>query len=73
MSDDPARDPARVRLMAIHAMRWSGVALVVFGLLVLTGRIAFSKELACVLLVVGLLDTLIMPTVLARRWRSPRP
>jgi hypothetical protein len=73
MSDDPARDPARARLMAIHLMRWSGVALVVFGLVVLSGRIAFPKELAYVLLLVGLVDTLVMPAVLARRWRSPRP
>jgi hypothetical protein len=72
MSDDPAPDPARARLLTIHVMRWSGVALVVSGLLVLTGRIAFPKEIAYVLLIVGLAGTLVMPTVLARRWRSPR-
>jgi hypothetical protein len=59
--------------MAIHAMRWAGVALVIFGLLVLNGRLSFPKEAGYILLVVGLVDALVMPTVLARRWRSPRP
>jgi hypothetical protein len=68
-------DPARPRLMIIQAMRWTGLVLVVFGLLVITGRagIDFPREAAYVLVVVGLIDALIMPTVLARRWRSPPP
>jgi hypothetical protein len=66
-------DPARARLMALHAMRWSGLALVIFGLLILRRPTAFPRELAYVLVLVGLIDALIMPKVLARRWRSPRP
>jgi hypothetical protein len=66
-------DPARARLIAIHAMRWSGVALVIFGLLVLYRPLPFPREVAQVLVIVGLIDALIMPTVLARRWRSPPP
>jgi hypothetical protein len=73
MSQDPAQDPARARLVAIHAMRWAGVALVIFGLLVLNGRVAIPKEAGYVLLVVGLIDAFVLPTVFARRWRSPRP
>jgi hypothetical protein len=71
MSDDPAR----ARLMTLHAMRWTGVALVLFGLLVITGRVNadFPREVGYALLVVGLVDALIMPTVFARRWRSPPP
>ena len=69
MSDDPAR----ARLMAIHAMRWAGLALVLFALLVIYRRIDLPIEAGYVLVVVGLLDALIMPTVLARRWRSPPP
>jgi hypothetical protein len=68
-------DPARARLMVMHVMRWTGVALVVFGLLVITGHAgtSFPREVAYVLVVVGLVDALIMPSVLARRWRSPPP
>jgi hypothetical protein len=68
-----SRDPARARLMAIHAMRWSGLALVLFGLMVIYGRIAFPREAGQTLVLVGIVDALIMPSVLARRWRSPRP
>ena len=59
--------------MAIHAMRWAGLALVLFALLVIYRRIDLPIEAGYVLVVVGLLDALIMPTVLARRWRSPPP
>ena len=68
-----SNDPARARLMAIHAMRWAGLALVLFALLVIYRRIDLPIEAGYVLVVVGLLDALIMPTVLARRWRSPPP
>lgn len=71
MSTDPARDPAKARYMAILAMRWTGVALVVFGLLVIYRRIDLPKEAGYVLFLVGIIDALIMPSVLARRWKSP--
>jgi len=66
-------DPAKPRLMMIHAMRWTGVALVIFGALVITGRIDFPHQAGYVLFFVGLIDALIMPTLLARRWKSPPP
>lgn len=66
-----SKDPARARLMAMHAMRWSGLALVIFGLMAMYGRVAFPREVAYVLVLVGLIDALIMPTVFARRWKSP--
>lgn len=68
---DPAQDPARRRYMAILAMRWAGVALVIFGLLVIYRRIDLPREAGYVLFLVGVIDALIMPTVLARRWKSP--
>ncbi|MDR2856227.1 MAG: hypothetical protein LBV50_00060 [Novosphingobium sp.] len=68
-----SNDPAKVRLMALHAMRWSGLALVIFGLMALYGRIALPREIASALVIVGLIDALIMPTVFARRWKSPPP
>jgi hypothetical protein len=66
-------DPARKRLMVIHAMRWTGVALVIFGALVIMDRIEFPKQAGYVLFLVGLIDALFMPTILARRWKSPPP
>ena len=69
MSDDPARP----RFMVIQAMRWAGMALVVIGLLTISGRIDLPREAGYALFLVGIVDALIMPTVLARRWKSPPP
>lgn len=66
-------DLAKRRYIAILAMRWAGLALVVFGLLVIYRRIDLPKEAGYVLFLVGIVDALIMPSVLARRWRSPPP
>ena len=54
-------------------MRWSGVALVLLGLMIVYNRIDAPKEAGYVLAVIGLLDAFIMPTLLARHWKSPRP
>ena len=67
------RDPAKPRFIAIQALRWSGAAMVMFGLLIVYGRIDLPEAAGYALTVVGLIDALIMPTVLARRWRSPPP
>ena len=71
MTNTSPRDPAKARYMAIQAMRWVGVALVIFGLLVIYRRIDLPKEAGYVLFLVGVFDALVMPTILARRWKSP--
>lgn len=68
MSDDRAR----ARFIAIQALRWTGVAMVLIGLLAMNGRIDLPRAAGYVLVTVGLFDVLIMPTLLARRWRTPR-
>lgn len=67
MSDDRARN----RFLAIQAMRWIGTFIALFGLLVIYRRIDLPVEAGYVIFVVGLLDALIGPTLLARRWKSP--
>ena len=47
--------------------------LVFFALLVIEDKIDLPKEAGYVLFVVGLLDALIMPSVLARIWKTPLP
>ena len=69
MSDDPAK----AKFIAIQALRWSGLALVLLGLLILYGEIDLPEVAGYVLLVVGLLDALIMPGILARLWKTPLP
>ncbi|MDG2002531.1 MAG: hypothetical protein P8J20_04300 [Novosphingobium sp.] len=65
-------DPAKSRFFMLQALRWSGLAMVLVGLLVLNGKIDLPDIFGGALVVVGLLDALIMPTILARRWKSPR-
>jgi hypothetical protein len=68
-----SEDPARRRFMAVQAVRWVGVALVMLGLLAIDGRIDLPREAGYVLIVIGIAGALIMPTVLSRRWKSPPP
>lgn len=67
----PARDPAKARFIAIQAMRFMGVALVIFGLLVINRQVDLPIEAGYALFLVGLVDALVMPTVLSRRWKTP--
>ena len=73
MNADPGADPARARFIIIQALRWSGVALVLLGLLVVNHRIDLPMIAGYVMLAVGLIDAFAMPIVLAKLWKSPVP
>ena len=64
------KDPAKARWLAMAAVRWAGVALVVLGLLVQTGRIALPPGVGVLFLLVGLFEAFVMPSILARKWKS---
>lgn len=68
-----SKDPAKAKFIAIQALRFSGLGLVMVGLLILYGEIDLPEIAGYVLFVVGLLDALIMPGVLARMWKTPPP
>lgn len=71
---DPVNDEtARNRWLVINAARIAGVAMVVIGLLGTQGVVGMPEWAAYLLLAVGLADVFLMPTFLARRWRSPGP
>lgn len=64
---------ARNRFFVIAALRLGGVAMLVIGLMTVSGRIAAIPPVAgYALVLIGLADFLIVPRLLARRWRSPR-
>ncbi|HMO69380.1 MAG TPA: hypothetical protein PKE25_12170 [Novosphingobium sp.] len=65
-------DPARNRFFILQAVRGAGVAMILIGLLILRGEIAWHPAIGWVLLANGLVDVFVIPVVLARRWRSPR-
>ena len=71
-----ANDPAAARFMIIQIARFSGVALVLLGLAIQSGRVAALEGIPAVvgyvLIAVGLIDTFVAPAMLARRWRTPR-
>lgn len=67
------RDPAQARFFAISITRLIGVACVILGILVNQGRIDWPQWLGWLLLANGLFDIFVLPLVLARRWRTPKP
>lgn len=66
-----SQDSARRRFFTIQALRWSGLALVLVGLAATRGRIPLPQGVAYALVVIGLFDALILPSLLVRRWKSP--
>lgn len=71
MVDPVSDETARNRWLAINAVRIAGVAMVVTGLLGTQGAVGMPEWAAYVLLAVGFADVFLMPTFLARKWRSP--
>lgn len=66
-------DPAKSRFLIVQAARWSGLAMVLVGLAITNKVIDMPEMVGYVLVVIGLLDSLIVPSILARRWKSPPP
>lgn len=71
------RDPAVARFAVLQAVRLTGAMLVLLGVLALSQRmpaLAGIPEIAgYVIIAVGLADFFVIPLLLARRWKSPRP
>jgi hypothetical protein len=64
------KDPARARFFALILIRWTGVALVLIGMLINAGKIALPGIVGVVLVGFGLFDAFVMPVILARRWKT---
>ena len=64
-------DPARQRFMVMQLIRASGGALALLGLLIVAGKTAMPVAAGYALLLVGAVDLLVMPIILAKRWKSP--
>lgn len=74
-ANDANRDrdaQARNRYFALSLVRLSGAVLVLIGIVVTSGRVESLPAIAgYALIVAGLLDMLLFPRLLARRWRTP--
>lgn len=66
-----ADDLARNRWLAINAVRFAGVALVLLGILIVRGVIDLPIAVGYAFIPVGLVDVFLMPRLLARKWRTP--
>lgn len=72
MIEDPDTR-ARDRFAVLVGLRLGGAALMLVGLyLWLGGRIDGARDFATLLVVVGAVGALLVPRLLARRWRTPR-
>ncbi|MFA9201035.1 MAG: hypothetical protein ACEQR8_07595 [Cypionkella sp.] len=69
----PPTDRERARFIALNAVRIGGVALVLLGILIESGRIELPRAVGWAFLAVGLVDVFLVPRLLARRWRTPAP
>ena len=61
----------RTRFLVIQLIRWSGVGLTLLGLMVMGGRLHWPPQLGMGLALIGIFDAMIVPVLLARRWRTP--
>ena len=64
-------DPAAARFFALQAIRLSGLVMAVFGALILGKVVDLPQAVGYVLLVLGGLDFFVVPTLLAKKWKSP--
>lgn len=76
MSDDngnaPTSDPAKANFFKITACRFAGVVLILAGILGAKGKIALPPILAYLALVAGIALFLVIPQILAKKYRTPK-
>ena len=66
-------DPARPRFYILSTVRLAGAFLMLFGLVVASGRSQSLPPVAgIVLTLIGAFGFAVAPRLLARRWRSPK-
>lgn len=71
MNDDEAL--VKRRFLAISLVRLSGAAFLTAGLFVLGGKLDLHQGAGWVFTVIGMIDLLVIPPFLAKKWKSPRP
>lgn len=67
---------AKQRFIAINIFRLSGIAILMFGFLIMMQRFDFvsgqkAKVMGAIIASVGMFQTLVVPRILGRAWRTP--
>lgn len=71
---DQAPDPARTRFFILGLVRLGGVVLAFLGISVMAKHwVEPADFIGGALIVIGAVGVLVVPRVLAKNWRSPRP
>ena len=71
MTDPP--DPARARFFTLGLIRLGGVALAFLGVSIIAKRwIEPAEIIGGLLLLIAAVDVLVIPVLLAKRWRTPK-
>ncbi len=63
-------DPAKLGFMILQFMRLSGVAFALFGAAILAGKIHLPTVIGGGLAIFGVVESLLLPALLARKWKS---
>lgn len=74
MTPSPTPDPARGRFLAVQLTRLAGLVLIGAGLLVWVTDLVEPGGLPALgipLVLIGLAESIVLPLVLVRRWRTP--
>lgn len=69
-TNDANEAKAKGRFIAISAMRFAGVAMIMLGIAVLQRMVTLPEWTAYLLIVLGVVETFVMPQILARLWRT---
>ncbi len=76
-NEQKAREAAaRQRFFAIGLFRLSGVFILMFGFLIMLEKFSFvsgqkAELMGAIIATVGMFQTIIVPRILARAWRTP--
>jgi hypothetical protein len=66
-------DPARARFFTLGLIRLGGVAFAFLGVAIIAKRLVEPAEvIGGILLFIAALDVLVVPVILAKRWRTPK-
>ncbi len=66
-------DPARARFFALGLIRLGGVAVAFLGVAIIAKRLVEPAEIiGGVLLFISAVDVMVVPLILAKRWRTPK-
>jgi hypothetical protein len=67
-----APDPARARFFTLGLIRLGGVALAFLGVAIIAKRLVEPAEIiGGIVLFLAAIDIMVVPFVLAKRWRTP--